>query len=86
MKEKQTPQIADVLENISEGVVTLDENRCFTYVNQYMGKILDLEAAYMIGKNIWGSFLMLWEPIPMSPLKSPSLIDNTFVIWVITRH
>lgn len=54
--KKKTAQIADLLENITDGFIALDENRCYTYANQRIGKMLGIEAELMIGKNIWELF------------------------------
>jgi PAS domain S-box-containing protein len=52
----KTTQIENVLENITDGFIALDENRCYTYANHEIGKILGLDAKTLIGKNIWQLF------------------------------
>ncbi|HEY0176670.1 MAG TPA: PAS domain S-box protein, partial [Pedobacter sp.] len=53
---KKTVQIEDLLENITDGFIALDENRCYTYVNQHIGKMLGKEPGSLIGHSIWELF------------------------------
>lgn len=52
----KTVQIENLLENITDGFIALDENRCYTYANQEIGKMLYIDPASLIGKNIWQLF------------------------------
>jgi PAS domain S-box-containing protein len=46
----------DLLENITDGFISLDENMCYTYANKRIGKIVSMEPESLIGKYIWGLF------------------------------
>ncbi|MET7029116.1 PAS domain-containing sensor histidine kinase [Sediminicola luteus] len=41
---------------ISDGVVSLDKNWCYTYVNKNAGQFLNREPNSLIGKHIWTEF------------------------------
>jgi PAS domain S-box-containing protein len=45
-----------VLERVSDGVVALDRQWCYTFVNTCGGQMLGREAASLIGKHIWTEF------------------------------
>lgn len=49
-------QIENLLENITDGFIALDENRCYTYVNSEIGRMLGIDPASLIGKNVWELF------------------------------
>lgn len=53
---KKTAQIEDLLENITDGFIALDENRCYTYANQHTGKMLEKDPVSLIGQSIWKLF------------------------------
>ena len=53
---KQTEQITDLLENITDGFIALDENMCYIYANKAVGKMIGIEPASLIGKNVWEVF------------------------------
>ncbi|SEB11796.1 PAS domain S-box protein [Pedobacter hartonius] len=53
---KKTAQIEDLLENITDGFIALDENRCFTYANGHIGKMFGKEPGSLIGHPIWTLF------------------------------
>ncbi|GAB2976470.1 hypothetical protein GCM10027049_09160 [Mucilaginibacter puniceus] len=46
----------DLLENITDGFISLDENMCYTYANKRVGKMVGIEPELLIGKNIWEIF------------------------------
>ncbi|MBP8067578.1 MAG: PAS domain S-box protein, partial [Pedobacter sp.] len=52
----KTAQIENLLENITDGFIVLDENRCYTYANHEVGKMLSVDPNELIGKNIWKLF------------------------------
>ncbi|MEJ5994402.1 PAS domain S-box protein [Pedobacter sp. Du54] len=52
----KTAQIENLLENITDGFIALDENRCYTYANYEIGKMLGMDPQELIGKNIWKLF------------------------------
>jgi PAS domain S-box-containing protein len=52
----KTAQIDDLLENITDGFIALDNNRCYTYANKQIGKMLGVSPDSLIGKNIWELF------------------------------
>ncbi|RZK42465.1 MAG: PAS domain S-box protein [Pedobacter sp.] len=52
----KTSQIENLLENIADGFIALDENRCYTYANKQIGKMLNIDPQSLIGKNIWEVF------------------------------
>jgi PAS domain S-box-containing protein len=54
--KKKNDQIADLLENMNDGFISLDENRCFTFANKKIGKMVNIEPEKLIGKNIWELF------------------------------
>jgi PAS domain S-box-containing protein len=45
-----------VLERVSDGVVALDRQWRYTYVNRCGGELLGREAASLVGKHIWSEF------------------------------
>ncbi|MCS4193948.1 PAS domain S-box-containing protein [Salinibacter ruber] len=45
-----------VLERVSEGVVALDTNLRYTYVNDRAEQILDADRAQLIGRHVWDAF------------------------------
>ncbi|MEO8412895.1 MAG: PAS domain S-box protein [Ginsengibacter sp.] len=45
-----------MIERISDGFVSLDENCCYTYANSKAELIFRKPAGYLIGKNIWSEF------------------------------
>ncbi len=49
-------QIADVLEKISDAVVALDPNWCYTYVNEKAAQLFSRKREELIGKHIWTEF------------------------------
>ena len=49
-------QIATILESITDAFVALDNNWCYTYVNERAGKIFNRNPASLIGKHIWTEF------------------------------
>jgi PAS domain S-box-containing protein len=44
------------LNNISDGIVSLDTDWCYTYVNRKAGELLGREPGSLIGKHIWTEF------------------------------
>ncbi|RZA02631.1 MAG: PAS domain S-box protein [Sphingobacteriaceae bacterium] len=46
----------DLLENITDGFISLDENMCYTYANKRIGKLIGIDPESLIGKNIWEVF------------------------------
>lgn len=52
----KTAQIENLLENITDGFIALDDNRCYTYANHEIGKMLGVDPETLIGKNIWKLF------------------------------
>jgi len=54
--KKKTEQIEDLLDNITDGFISLDENMCYTYANKRIGEILGCEPESLIGKMIWELF------------------------------
>ena len=55
-EEKLTAQFEKTLTSISDGIVTLDENCCYTYVNKQAGELLGRTPDSLVGKNIWQEF------------------------------
>jgi len=54
--KKQTEQISELLETMTDGFIALDENLCYTYANQQVTKLLGRTAASLIGRHIWTLF------------------------------
>lgn len=54
--KKQTEQVENLLENISDGFIGLDENLNYTYANKRVGEMLNVDPKTLIGKNIWELF------------------------------
>ncbi len=48
--------IAAVLDGISDAVIALDANWCFTYANKKAGIYFDKDPIYLQGKNLWQQF------------------------------
>lgn len=53
---RQTEQIENLLECITDGFIGLDKNLHYTYANKQVGKILGLDEETLIGKHIWEVF------------------------------
>lgn len=52
-EKKLVSQLDVTLNNISDGLVVLDSNWCYTYINKKAAKILDKKPVDLIGKNVW---------------------------------
>ncbi|MES1215741.1 MAG: PAS domain S-box protein, partial [Bacteroidota bacterium] len=48
--------IPGIIDRISDAVVALDSNWCYTYMNKKAGEIFNRDPATMIGKHIWTEF------------------------------
>lgn len=49
-------QLGDVLERVSDAIVALDRNWCYTYVNQHAAQLFGRSPQDLIGKHIWTEF------------------------------
>ncbi|MBD2492500.1 PAS domain S-box protein [Aulosira sp. FACHB-615] len=49
-------KLVNLLETVTDAFVALDENWCYTYVNQRAGQIFNRRPEDLIGKNIWEEF------------------------------
>jgi PAS domain S-box-containing protein len=54
--ERSRKALANTLESITDGFVSLDENWIYTYVNRKAGEILGRLPESLLGKNIWEEF------------------------------
>ncbi|MDD7886964.1 PAS domain S-box protein [Flavivirga sp. 57AJ16] len=52
-EKKLVSQLDLTLNNISDGLVVLDSNWCYTYINKKAAKILNKKPDDLIGKNTW---------------------------------
>lgn len=86
-KEKEiinkSAQIENLIENITDGFIAIDENRCYTYANQEVGKMLYVDPASLIGKNIWQLFPNLvgsatYEAIEMALTKKKYVLNEDY--------
>ena len=55
-EEKISAQYEKTITSISDGIITLDSNWCYIYVNKQAGEFLDRSPESMIGKHIWNEF------------------------------
>ena len=55
-EKKLTAQFERTLTSISDGIVTLDKNWCYTYINQQAGEFLGRSPESLLGKHIWTEF------------------------------
>lgn len=46
----------EIFDRITESIVALDENWCYTYVNKQAGEIFQRKPQELIGKHIWTEF------------------------------
>ncbi|MEP6554206.1 MAG: PAS domain S-box protein [Ferruginibacter sp.] len=53
---RPTNNIAAILDRISDGVIALDINWCFTFANEKGGAYFDETPVSLVGKNIWQQF------------------------------
>jgi PAS domain S-box-containing protein len=53
---KQTAQISELLETMTDGFIALDEHFCYTYVNKQALKMVGKTAEQMLGQHIWALF------------------------------
>ncbi|MBD2447753.1 PAS domain S-box protein [Nostoc sp. FACHB-152] len=49
-------QLTNILETVTDAFVALDNNWCYTYVNQRAGQLFNRRSEDLIGKNIWEEF------------------------------
>ncbi|HUR65401.1 MAG TPA: PAS domain S-box protein, partial [Chitinophagaceae bacterium] len=54
--EEKTILIKNILERVSDGFYSLDENWRFTYINTYAAAIMGYEPEDLIGKHLWSGF------------------------------
>lgn len=54
--KRQTEQIENLLECITDGFIGLDKNLCYTYANNQIGEMLGIPAETLIGRNVWEVF------------------------------
>ncbi len=54
--QKSEEKFRQTFERISDGLVALDNNCCYTYINKKAGEINRQDPKSMIGKNIWTCF------------------------------
>ncbi|MEB8345390.1 ATP-binding protein [Flavobacteriaceae bacterium KMM 6898] len=55
-EKKLNERFETTLVKISDGVVSLDKNWCYTYVNKKAGEFLNSKPSSLIGKHIWTEF------------------------------
>jgi PAS domain S-box-containing protein len=55
-KQANKAKLANILETVSDAFISLDNNWCYTYVNQRAGEIFHRQPKDLIGKNIWEEF------------------------------
>ena len=48
--------LGNTLDNISDGILQLDRDWCFTYLNEKAGELLNIVPYDLYGKNIWAEF------------------------------
>ncbi|CAN5789851.1 hypothetical protein BH11BAC3_BH11BAC3_26670 [soil metagenome] len=53
---RPTNNISSVLDRISDGVIALDSNWCFTFANEKAGLYFNASPVSLEGKNIWQQF------------------------------
>jgi len=53
---KQSEQINELLETMTDSFIALDENLCYTYANQQVSKLLKRPASSLVGQYIWTLF------------------------------
>src|SRR3989337_1283525 len=56
MNKLSKQQIYDILERINDGIVALDKNWCYIYVNRLGAEMLGRKPEDLIGKHIWTEF------------------------------
>jgi PAS domain S-box-containing protein len=54
--EEARETLEHVLERVSDGIVAIDKDWCFTYVNESGGRMLGREASTLPGKHMWTEF------------------------------
>ncbi|MDR6781941.1 PAS domain S-box-containing protein [Pedobacter africanus] len=54
--KRQTEQIENLLECITDGFIGLDKNLCYTYANKQIGELLNMPVETLIGRNVWEVF------------------------------
>jgi len=47
---------SDALERVSDGVVALDQDLRYTYVNTRATELLDTDADSLLGEHVWEAF------------------------------
>lgn len=56
MKDLSKQQLYDILERMSDGIVALDKNWNYIYVNKLGAEMLGRKPEDLIGKHIWTEF------------------------------
>ncbi len=56
LERKINQQLQITLNNISDGFVTLDEDLCYTYINDKAIELIGKKGVDLIGENIWKAF------------------------------
>jgi two-component system, cell cycle sensor histidine kinase and response regulator CckA len=58
--QEETARLAErlhrTMESITDALYTVDNDWCFTYVNQRAGEVLERDAGELIGRNLWNEF------------------------------
>jgi PAS domain S-box-containing protein len=54
--KKERDYVVNILESMSDAFVALDDNWCYTYMNEKAGLIFNRNPKEMIGKHIWTEF------------------------------
>jgi PAS domain S-box-containing protein len=53
---KQTEQISELLDTMTDGFISLDEHLCYTYANKNVLTMVGMELKSLLGKYIWDVF------------------------------
>ena len=56
MARTAAERLLNTLESITDGFFTLDHEWCFTYVNTEAERLLGLDRASLLGRNIWDAY------------------------------
>jgi PAS domain S-box-containing protein len=54
--KKQSYQINEMLDTMTDGFISLDEHLCYTYANKQVLKMVKMELRSLLGKYIWDVF------------------------------
>jgi len=54
--KQKTTELTNIFDRVTDAVIALDKNFCYTYINNRTGEMIMKDPASLIGKNVWEVF------------------------------